>query len=154
MRITEVDVPAQHWLVQQHDVRLADLAQVMGPTFLYVTMYAQIHGLVTAGPSLTRVLEYTPGLDRIRLEVGYPLLMAAPALKDDVYYVAVPACRALKGEHIGPYDGLQAAHQRMKIALKERKLSQTAPLWEQYTRGPEQNQAPNTWLTEIYYPIG
>jgi len=154
MNIELTDVPEQHLLVVGISTQIANLPNVMGPTFNQVLDYAAQHNIPLAGLALTRVVAFDPAAGDIALQVGFPIQAAAPShSQGPVAYLHVPPLRALRGDYVGHYGGLAGAHQAMKGALQERQLVQNNILWEHYVRGPETTQDYTQWLTQIYIPV-
>jgi effector-binding domain-containing protein len=63
----------------------------------------------------------------------------------------VPAGRALVVDYYGPYEGTAAAHEALTTYVKEKGLTEKAPVIEEYVTDPETEKDPTKWLTKVYY---
>jgi effector-binding domain-containing protein len=106
-------------------------------------------GVPLAGPPFARYLAFEP---RIRAEIGFPVLRAAPCV-GRVLPGRLPGGRVASIVHIGSFDGLEHTYAQMHRWLAELGLRPTGPLWEVYWSEPEAEPDPATWRTEIFAPI-
>lgn len=66
---------------------------------------------------------------------------------------AVPASKALVIEYYGAYDKSAEAHGAMDDYMKEKGLTQKAPVVEEYITSPMSEKDTAKWLTKIYYLV-
>lgn len=64
-----------------------------------------------------------------------------------------PSRTALMTVHTGPYEGLQAAWMQMWQYVEANGVQADMPCWDCYVLGPDQDQNPENWVTELYIPL-
>jgi len=83
--------------------------------------------------------------------IGYPVSAEPHGTTLDI--VRLPAGPALREVHMGQYQGLGAAYDRLQAALTEHGAVRTMS-WEVYRTGPRDDPDSSTWRTEVYAPAG
>ncbi len=66
----------------------------------------------------------------------------------------VPANKALVVDYYGPYEGIAKAHEALGAYVKEKGLTEVAPVLEEYVTDPEVEKDQSKWLTRVYYFVG
>lgn len=59
----------------------------------------------------------------------------------------------IRTTHMGSYEGLGAAHEAMEAYFNANNLKMGEVVFEVYVVGPQQNEDPTQWQTEIYYSL-
>jgi effector-binding domain-containing protein len=106
-------------------------------------------GVDLAGAPFARYLSFG---DRIRAEIGFPVMRPAPDI-GRVVPGRLPGGRVASIVHVGSYDGLEQTYGLLTRWLAELGLQATGPLWEVYWSDPEVETDPATWRTEIFAPV-
>ena len=86
-------------------------------------------------------------------------LAAAVAFTGDVKapsgmeVIDVPAGKSLTINYMGGYNGMGKAHEAMDAYIQQNKLSQLAPVIEEYVTDPGTEPDSNKWLTKVVYLV-
>ncbi|HEX5918176.1 MAG TPA: GyrI-like domain-containing protein [Nocardioides sp.] len=131
--ITVVDLPEQPTAVVRGRITPESIADVLGRTFEAVARTAAEQGRRLTGPPFARYREMDEaGWD---LEAGFPV--DAPVLADrDVEPSRLPACRAARLVHTGPYDTIGEAWGEASTWLEEHGYVAADAPWESYLDEP------------------
>lgn len=104
-------------------------------------------GLTAAGPLFSIYYDEDFDPDRADFEVCIPVRESTPEAK------TLPASRVLFTTHVGAYDEVGAAYQKVMDEVNARGLQVIGPPREVYLRGPETSPEPEQWITEIQFPV-
>ncbi|HET7829635.1 MAG TPA: GyrI-like domain-containing protein [Candidatus Limnocylindrales bacterium] len=107
-------------------------------------------GVGVSGPPFVRYLDWAEG--HLVAEIGMPVARPMPAT-GRVEPSQLPGGRVASVIHLGPYETIPATYQLMTARLEELGLHATGPMWEIYWTDPERFVQPETWRTEIVYPV-
>ncbi len=128
----------------------ADIQKEMGPAIAELQGVVAEQGIGPAGPWLTHYLKITP--DTFDLEVAVPVL--APVMPTGrVTASRLPAARAARTTYHGDYSGLGAAWGEFRTWVDENGQITGTDCWEVYRLGPDTNQDPANWRTDLYQPL-
>lgn len=131
-------------------VARSEIRHVMGPAIGEVIATLASQGVAPAGPVFA--LHHRIDPEVFDFEVGVPVGGAfAPAGR--LVASALPARRAARTVHHGPYEGLAEAWGDFKRWIHAQGLATAAGVWEVYAAGPERSPDPTTWRTELYQPL-
>nr|WP_297422121.1 GyrI-like domain-containing protein [uncultured Actinotalea sp.] len=121
-------------VVRRAGIRTEDVGGFVATALGEVVAALRRQGVLPAGPPFTRYGRVADG--RLDVEVGLPT--AAP-VRDTGRVVAaeLPAGRAVRARHVGPYSGVGAAHAAVARWMAERGLAVRDAPWESYLDGPE-----------------
>jgi effector-binding domain-containing protein len=145
------DLPEQTTAVRRARVPAADLPGFFDQTYPRLVAAVQAQGVVIAGPPFAMY----HGMPRevVDLEVGFPVAGRFEA-RDDLVPGVLPACRALVGMHVGPYDGLAQTWMAMQEWGAERGLTRAGEaFWEVYLTDPGAEPDPAQWRTQLVQPV-
>jgi effector-binding domain-containing protein len=119
---------------------------------LYPEIMAHLNaiGVRIEGVPILRYLEN--GDDEVEIEAGFPVARAV-AEKGRIKNGQLPAGRTLIGWHVGPYEGLPAAHRALAAHAAERKLKPRGASWEVYWTDPGVVPEPERWRTQLFLPV-
>ena len=67
--------------------------------------------------------------------------------------LTMTAGSAVVAWHVGPYDKLPEAHERIEAYLKENGLERRGAFWEEYWTDPGMEPDPSKWRTRIVTPV-
>ena len=82
------------------------------------------------------------------IEIGDEVEPAAP-----IELLELPACDAVKLDHIGPYEELGRSHEAVWSFVQEQGRQPISGPIERYITDPEAEPDQSKWLTEIYLPL-
>jgi effector-binding domain-containing protein len=103
-----------------------------------------------AGPPFSRYHSWSE--TEIDLEAGIPVQQPVAA-KGRVASSELPAGKAVTCWHVGPYDGLGAAHAGLQAHLAAQRLQARGGAWEVYWTDPGMVKDQAKWKTQLFAPI-
>lgn len=106
-----------------------------------------------ATPTSSFGLYLSPPQDRFELEVGFVVSGPVQAV-GDVVPSQLPGGRAARLTHLGPYDDLGAAWERLMTWVGEQGLGAPGPMWEVYVTEPTPETDPATLRTDLFCLVG
>jgi pimeloyl-ACP methyl ester carboxylesterase len=104
-------------------------------------------GVAPAGPPFIRYLETG---ERFVLELGVPV---PEGVDRDLEDSSLPGGRVAVLRHIGPYDELPQAFERLRDWVTARGEQIAGPGWESYMTDPRTEPDPSSWVTDVYLPV-
>lgn len=117
------------------------------------------HAIAPVGPP--RII-YTAWNDKeTRFTLAFPIAGPLPEIDpaEVVSAATLPGTRALRFEHVGPYETLRETYGRIDAWLKEHKAIEGGsdwqrymPMWEEYLNDPQTTPA-SELVTRIYLPL-
>jgi AraC family transcriptional regulator len=148
--IDRIELAAQPVLVVRRRVQHSQIAAALGEILGRVFLHAQRSGAALAGQPFTRYIEWGPGV--LTIEAGLPVA-AGVAGEADVRADTLPGGPAARTTHIGPYDGLSAAHAAVQVWIEEHGMRVAGAPWEVYVTDPAEHPDPRNWRTDLYWPL-
>jgi effector-binding domain-containing protein len=144
-------VPARTLAVTKFHVAkgdLPDMGATMGSAFGRVMHELSAIGATPVGPA---VACYEPTGDGFDVAAGFPV--TSPIVGEGIMSMQLPSAEVAHTTHIGSYDELPKAYEalRAEVQARGRYLDDKAPMWEEYTTGPD--QPPEQTRTEVYWPL-
>lgn len=118
------------------------LSEAFGATMQQVAA----SGAQIAGPPFARYLAL--GV-QVEAEAGFPYV-GTLIPTERVHDAILPGGRAALATHVGPYDDLADAWQRLDAWIREQGLEASSAPWESYLTGPDDPGQP---VTQIVFPI-
>jgi effector-binding domain-containing protein len=161
LEFTEVEVPpilaAQ--MPGQCAAEPAAIAAAMGETFGKLIAFVGQHALVPSGPPRAIYTAYIP--DGVQFITALPIAAppARPAEAGPGFVETLPAKKAMRFTHRGPYANLATTYGQITEFLKAKGLMQTEadwarymPMWEEYLNDPHTTPEAKL-MTYIYLPV-
>lgn len=133
--IEVVELPARPAaVVRRSGLRAEDVGAFVAAALGEVMTALRKQGVLPGGPPFTRYGRSVDGL--LDVEVGLP---TTTPVRDTgrVAAAELPAGRAVRARHVGPYDGVGAAHETVTRWMAEHGLAPRDLPWESYLDGPE-----------------
>ena len=127
-----------------------EIRNVMGPGISELMAAIAAQGIAPAGPWFTHHLRMDP--DIFDFEISVPVtapVAAAGRVKPGQW----PAMTVARTVYHGKYEGLPAAWGEFDAWVAANGHTPASDLWECYVAGPESNQDPATWRTELNRPL-
>jgi len=137
----------------------ASIRAAMERAFGTLMAFLARQGIRPSGPPRTIYTGYGP--EGTEFTVAFPIgaLPAPPPAGDPVVVAALPAGKAHRFTHRGPYPELGKTYGAITAWLKERGLIESEsdwvrfmPMWEEYANDPRSTPEPDL-ITYIYLPI-
>ncbi|MBL9079208.1 MAG: GyrI-like domain-containing protein [Planctomycetes bacterium] len=128
-----------------------EIGKTLGTILPEVMAHLTEVGGKVAGPPFS-VYHCKPGDAEVDLEGGIPV-QAPVAEKGRVKNMALPAGRTLTAWHVGPYEGLAAAHEGLQQHVAAKGYKVRGPVWEVYWTDPGMVPDPAKWRTQLFQPI-
>ncbi|MBC7308288.1 MAG: GyrI-like domain-containing protein [Dietzia sp.] len=121
-------------VVRRADIRPEDVGGFVATALGEVMAVVRRQGVLPAGPPFTRYGRTADG--HLEVEVGVPT--SAPVRGSGrVAAAELPGGRAVRTRHVGPYDGVGAAHEAVTRWMIDHGLAARDMPWESYLDGPE-----------------
>ncbi|HET7167573.1 MAG TPA: GyrI-like domain-containing protein [Candidatus Limnocylindrales bacterium] len=153
-QIASVDVAAQRIVSIRDRFAESAIPSFVGSAFGELYGFLADRGIEPAGPPLVVYHEFGTEIDA---EVAVPI-PDGPALATDtpdagrVRLAMLPAARVAQTLHVGPYDRLGMAYDRLGHWIEDHGYVPAAPTRERYLNGPD-TAAPDDLQTVIEMPI-
>ena len=140
-------------------VRRDALPSTVARAVLAVAELLRRTGAAAAGPPYARYRGVVG--DTVDVEVGFPVVDAVPAERLRREQVpegrlvadALPAVRAAETVHVGAYEDLGRAYDRLVAWLGRHGLEPLDQSWELYESGPSSDPDPAAWRTRLVMPV-
>jgi effector-binding domain-containing protein len=123
-----------------------ELRSLLSEAFEATMQQVARSGGQVAGPPFARYLSFG---ERVEAEVGFPYV-GALAATDRVREANLPGGRAVVLTHVGPYDEIASAWDRVSDWMRQQGMTQASPPWESYLTGPDDPGLP---VTQIVFPV-
>jgi AraC family transcriptional regulator len=150
--IAKKELAAQPVLVVRRRIKPADLAKTLAEVLGHVFVHAQQHGMALTGQPFTRYIEWGPGIWTI--EAGLPVAGHGKDVSGgEVRAETLPGGPAAVTTHIGPYEGLAAAHAAVQQWIEAQGLKAAGAPWEVYVTDPADFPDPKDWKTDLFWPL-
>lgn len=149
--IVEIDFPEHHYLMHRETIGM----EAMGDFFSqhYGSMYGALAAAGTEMTSMPTALYWTWDMENNSTDLAAAIGIADPNFVLEGYEVyTVPACKMLKIDYFGAYEGVGAAHMAMEEYLIANQIAAGAPVVEEYANDPT-GLEPSEIHTIVYYPI-
>jgi effector-binding domain-containing protein len=128
----------------------SEIGEALRAVLPEVSGYLDQEGVSPSGPPFARFFDYTE--DEADFEAGYPVERPV-AGAGRVEAGELPGGQAAVTTHVGPYEGLQDAHDAIGEWVLARDHDPAGPVWEVYVTGPEQEADPSRYETEVVWPL-
>jgi len=123
------------------------LPEVLGQGYGEIAQYAGQHGVQLAGAPYALYLN--EDMSDLQIEFGFPV--AGSIVKQGrVESGELPGGKVLVDMHVGSYESIADAYNRMMAYMKEKNLEGAGQCWELYMNDPDETP-PEQLKTEIYF---
>jgi effector-binding domain-containing protein len=145
-----IEIEPQQVAVVRGAVALDRLPDFFGSAFTAVMAALEAQGVAPTGPPFG----YYPThpTEVVEVEAGFPTASAIDA-QGDVVPAILPGGRAVSCVHVGPYDTLTQTYAELEAWVADQGLEPAAGMWEIYLSDPASEPDPNTWRTQIIWPV-
>lgn len=142
-------VEEMHTLAMRVTVSVDELSQTMGRVYSEIASHMQERGIPFAGAPYARY--YNMDMAALDVEIGFPVAQAAVGT-DTIKPCVLPAGKALVEKHVGPYERIEDAYNRLMAYVDEQKLNTNGEAYEFYLNDPAHTK-PEELMTEIRFPL-
>ncbi len=152
MIMTEVNIintTEQSALSIRGKVKMADISQYMGKVYGELMMEMRRNGWQGSGPPFAYYHSWVG--DEIDVDCGIPV-NSATAGSGRVRRFTLPAVRAARTVHIGPYMDIGKTYQTLERWIRDHGHEPADNMWESYLNDPAE-VLPEKLMTEIFWPI-
>ncbi len=136
----------QPYIALSARIAMPEIPEKLPPFIPQIYQWLKGKNTEPAGPLFFRYFDLKDKL--IQVHVGVPVKKAIPVEKEFTAEI-LPAGRYAVQTFTGNYTGLPQAHAAFEKWAKINQLQLTGPRTESYVLGPETNNDPATWQTEI-----
>ncbi|MEW6516165.1 MAG: GyrI-like domain-containing protein [candidate division FCPU426 bacterium] len=120
--------------------------------FAQLEEYVRARRVPVKGDRLAIIYDNVPGFDRERAHFAAAVELAGECTGDGEVTVVVQSVMLAASEfHAGPWDGLEAAYQRLTAWIPEHGYRIAGPAREYYLAGSPSDES--SWQTEILIPV-
>lgn len=125
------------------------LSEVIGPGYGEIMQYLGAKGVQASGPPFA--MYHNMDMSALDVEFGFPVAAKVEA-RGRIKPGKLPAGKAAVGLHVGPYDKITEAYNRLTAFVKEKGLETDSFCYEVYLNDPA-DTPPDKLQTEIYFPV-
>jgi effector-binding domain-containing protein len=125
------------------------LSEVMGSCYGEIMQVIGSTGAQPAGPPFA--MYYNMDMSNLDVEIGFPVTAKTEG-SGRVKAGKLPGGKAVTTLHVGPYDKIGDAYERLTAHVKEQGLETESFCYEFYLNDPGETR-PEDLKTEIYFPI-
>ena len=126
------------------------IGESMGSIYGEVRAYVQKNGVNIIGPPFAYYHSFD--MEKTDMECGFPVQKLGPE-EGRVKRFTLPAGKAAKAMHVGPYDRLVDTYGEVMRYLEEKKIAPSGAMWEYYLNDPT-TTPPQELRTELYWIVG
>lgn len=130
-------------------VKIADISQYMGKVYEELIMEMRSNGWQCSGPPFAYYHSWDG--DEIEVDCGIPVDSATTGT-ERVRRFTLPAVRAARTVHIGPYMDIVKTYQSVERWIRDQGHEPADYMWESYLNDPTEVM-PEKLMTEIVWPI-
>ena len=149
-KVETLDLTEQPAIAIRGQAAPTELESKLGVDIPKLIAYALANSLQVAGPPFVRYLTRTDAL--IEYEAGLPVLRPGDGT-ELIVPTSLPAGPAAATIHMGPYQGLPAAHAALETWRAARQRTASGPGWEVFLTNPLQEPEPKNWRTKVFLPL-
>jgi effector-binding domain-containing protein len=146
---TITEIGAQRAIAERETTTPDGIAAAVDRTFPKLFALLGEQGIAGGGPPYIR---YLATGETFEMELGVLLPDDAPAV-NGATEVSLPAGRVAVLRHVGPYDGLPAACERLGQWVAAQGERSGGPFWELYVNDPREEPDASTLITDVFQPL-
>ncbi len=150
MRFDIKDQQERHYVGIRKMVPVEKIAEMVDPLFEKVYAYVGQAGGQIEGGALA-IYYGEPGAE-FDMECAVPLASQLSG-EGDIKPGTLSAGKIVVATHRGAYDGLKAAWSDFEKSAYRDGVETGMPCWEEYIVGPESEQDPAKWVTQLVCPV-
>jgi len=150
MEISRTHIAPRTLLGMHAIVAQPRLTEFFGQAFTAVATELANQGEAPAGPPVALYRWESGSL--LDVTAGFPV--RGPVDETVTAKIAmIPGGDAVEAIHTGPYDSLAGDYAEITEWLRDRGLTPSPVMWEEYLVGPESEDDPERWTTRIVFPL-
>ena len=144
------DTQTKQTAIIRFTIPRAEIQNVMGPGMRELLATVAAQGIGPSGPAFCHHLRMDPGI--FDFEVGVPVASPVSPV-GRVEAGELPAATVVRAVYRGGYEGLGPAWGELDRWIAAHGHAPAQDLWESYAAGPESNDDPANWRTELVRPL-
>lgn len=134
----------------RREVPAGQISSFFDYAYTAVVQAIEASGALIAGAAFARY--FAVPSETFDLEAGFPI--SAPITSSgEIVADALPAGRAARAVHFGPYDQLPTAWQQLDSWITEQGLTRTGAMWEVYVTMPTPDADPADMRTDLFVSV-
>lgn len=150
--VLTMDFPATSFAIIRQQVRWTDISSFIGQHISILYEEATKNNIAAGSPA-GLYFEWDEKNQQTDMAAAVPVPAGSVLQKNIIRLENVPASKAIYVNYTGGYDKLAEAHTSLDKFMAEEKLTQKAPVIEQYINGPVNEKDTSKWLTKIVYLV-
>lgn len=131
-------------------VPMSELTEFFSRAFTETMAALNAQGAHPVGPPFGKYYGM-PG-EVVDVEAGFPVAVAIEP-SGDVIPGVLPGGRMVEAVHVGPYDTMERTYAEIQKFIAGAGLSPGDTMWESYLSDPGSQPDPQTWRTQIFWPV-
>ena len=139
----------RHTLVIRTSTPVEKLSEVMGSGYGEIMQVMGTSGVQPAGPPFA--VYHNMDMSNLDVEIGFPVTAKTQG-SGRVKAGKLPGGKAAVTVHVGPYQKIEEAYNRLTAYVKEQGLETESFCYEFYLNDPGETK-PEDLKTEIYFPV-
>lgn len=143
------ELAAQGTAVERAVTDAAGMAATVDRAFPVLFGRLEELGVTPSGPPYIRFLQTG---ERLEIELGVPVPGRVAGL-DGAERAELPGGRVAVLRHLGHFQGLRDAGERLLAWVEERGEQASGPHWEVYVTDPRSEPDSSKWITDVYVPL-
>lgn len=149
--VKELSWPERTFIAKRDTIAFDKLRDFFGET--YGAIYAEIQklGSETSDPPCAIYYSLDEEKKVTDLAAAVPVQRSTPEVKG-FKKITIPKSRVVSTTHIGSYESMMPAYERLEKYLKEHSLKRELII-EEYFSDPEVDKDPSKWKTNIYFIV-
>jgi effector-binding domain-containing protein len=145
-------IPRLHYVGIRRRAKPWQLGDILGEILPAVAAYLREQKIPIASPPMMLYHAHLEEEQEFEIQGGF--FVGSPAPKHERFESGIiPEGEAVVTRHIGPYDKLGDAHDRVRAFAEAAKRRPFGPCWEVYLTDPGEVLNPEEYITEVVQPI-
>jgi len=152
--ITETEYAGGNFIAARKVLKMEEMGKFFGQSAQDIGSFMKKNKLEQSGPMTGLFYKWDEQNKETDAAFAAPVAISNEIKKDNgIEVIKVDHSKALKIEYYGGYEQSAEAHYAMDDYIKEKGLTQIAPVIEEYLTDPTSEPDTSKWLTNIIYLV-